>query len=180
MPAYGRPLAGLCASTAIFVCGAAGWPVLPDSLPDATGSLSLNGVVAVEAQPGDDLHLSGEGFAAQAAVTVGVYSQPEELVTTTADDDGAVTATVRVPEQLVGDHTVVAIGNAPDGDAVVLHGIVTVHGDASAAPPTVMDTLPRTGIRVGLLVLGSFGLIIAGFALLRSTVGRRPFFPGGS
>lgn len=180
MAHYGRPLAGLCTSTALFVCGVAGFPALPDDLPPATGTLTLDGDRAgVEVAPGAELTLSGGGFADHASVTIGIYSTPQDLGTTTADEAGDIEATVTIPDELTGTHTVTAVGNGPDGDAVVLRTSVSLLDSDAADGPTeaIVETLPRTGIRVGLLALGALGMFLAGFAILRSTVGGRRFLP---
>lgn len=180
MAHYGRPLAGLCTSTALFVCGVTGFPVLPDQLPPATGTLTLEGDSSgVEVAPGAELTLTGGGFADHASVTIGIYSTPQDLGTTTADEAGDIEATVTIPDELTGTHTVTAMGNGPDGDGVVLRTSVELVASDVADGPTqaIVETLPRTGIRVGLLGLGALGMLLAGFAVLRSTIGGRSFLP---
>lgn len=176
MPAYGKPLAGVCASTALFLCGLAGFPVAPDALPPATGSLVLSAGSSTSATtllPGADIRLAGAGFADEAAVTVSVYSDPIGLGATTADTDGEIDTTVTLPDTLLGRHTITALGNAPDGSAHSLQAKVIL----ARAVPAVGSTLPETGLRTAAFATSGLGMIVLGFALIRTAVYRRKFMP---
>lgn len=176
MPAYGKPLAGFCAATALFLCGLAGFPLAPDTLPPATGSLQLSveaGRPVVTLAPGATVQLAGGGFADEAAVTIAVYSDPTGLGTTTADTGGEIDTSVTLPGTLVGEHTITALGNAPDGSAHSLQATVTL----ARAVPAVGSELPVTGLRATAVAAGGLGLIVVGFAFIRTAVYRRKFRP---
>lgn len=173
MPAYGKPLAGFCAATALFVCGATGFPVAPPGLPPATGSLALSGSTGstTTLAPGARVTVSGFGYASGASVTIAIYSSPDELAHVVADSSGKVDTSVTLPTTLTGAHTLTAIGNTPGGSVQSLESAVEI----SAAGAT--GVLPFTGINVAGFVLGGFGMILAGFVLIRTAVFRRRLLP---
>src|SRR6185437_774128 len=76
--------------------------------------------------PGEVLHVSATGYAPFASVTVGIYSSPRTLGVTTADATGAILATIILPTDLRGHHTVVAAGSGPTGAARFLTGATTI------------------------------------------------------
>lgn len=171
MPAYGKPLAGVCVATLLFTCGASGFPVPPDSVPPSSGSLDLAGTASgtTALAPGSTVTVSGDGFAARANVTVAVYSEPETVSRVTAGSGGHITATFQLPEDLRGVHTITAIGNGRDNSSRALESRINVVAGESA--------LPRTGFNLAALAVGAVGLILAGFALVRTAVFGRRFLP---
>ncbi len=173
VPAYGKPLAGFCAATAVFVCSAAGFPAAPSSLPASSGILALSGSAgsAATLAPGATVTVAGGGYADEASVTIAVYSSPVELAHVMADASGRVDTSVTLPTGLTGAHTLTAIGDAPDGSAHSLEAAVIL---SAASTATV---LPFTGIDVAGYLLGGFGMILAGFVLVRTTVFRRRLLP---
>ena len=175
MTIAGKPFAGVCVSTAVFVCSAAGFPVAPEELPTSSGELALDaeGDAPLDLAPGAELTLTGDGFADYAAVTVAVYSSPTDLAHIVSDNDGAIDAVVALPATLRGDHTVTAIGNGPQGEPVSLQADIAIEA-ASAATAT---TLPQTGLSLAGMAIGGLGMLIAGFILVRSVVFRRKFLP---
>jgi len=186
--AYGKPLAGVCASTALFVCGAGGFPVAPSSLPPSTGALALSGSTTSTSAltAGSTIRISGGGFARDAAVTVTVYSAPTPLGTAVADASGHLSTSVTLPTALVGHHTVTALGLAPDGSPNAIEArvdIVSASSSGAGAPPRSepaahpVAQLPFTGLNVAGMLAGGLGLVVAGFALIRTAVYRRRFLP---
>lgn len=169
---YGKPLAGVCVATALFVCGATGFPNPPSSVPPSSGTLVLAGGSTTVA-PGATLTISGGGFAGDAAVTVAVYSSPQVLDHVVADASGSVAATVTLPSGLSGQHTVTALG---DGPGNVPHAL-TATVDVEAAVTGSGSSLPYTGFDVLEWTLGGLALILAGFALMRTAVFRRRLLP---
>lgn len=166
MPNYGKPLAGLCTATALFLCSITGYPIPPPELPLADASLVYEGNVVLS--PGSEVEVTGDGFASGAAVSISVYSEPQLLNEVVADSGGAISAVVGLPSDLpLGSHTISAIGVAPSGEARVLQVVIDV-GPA---------TLPFTGFDTLLTVVSGLGLLIAGFVLIRSTVYRRRLLP---
>jgi len=165
---YGKPLAGVCLATTIFVCSAIGAPSLPSSPPAPNAPLSLPSTGSTALTAGTPVTVHGSGFARNANITIGVYSSPINLDALTADSSGSFTDSVTIPVSLSGSHTLVAEGNAPDGSARVLSSKITV------AAASVAGTLPFTGLNTALLALSGLGLVVAGFALVRTAaVARR-------
>lgn len=186
MPQYGGPLAGVCVSTAVFVCGAAGFPSAPAELPTSSGPLQMTTESGTTASVpmGSELVLEGDGYAGNASVSIVVYSEPTELGATVADETGRVTAVVDLPDDLTGRHTVTAIGNGADGQPRALQMPIEVIDVADAAgagvadvPSGPLDTLPRTGVSLAALFFGGLGMVVAGFVLVRSAVFRRKLLP---
>lgn len=176
MTIAGKPFAGVCVSTAVFLCSAVGFPVAPEQLPPSSGELALDAEgddAPLDLAPGADLTLTGDGFADYAAVTVAVYSSPTELAHVLSDDDGAIDAVVSLPESLRGDHTVTANGNGPEGEPVSLQASISVE----AASATTGATLPKTGLSLAGMVIGGLGMLVAGFILVRTVVFRRKLLP---
>lgn len=167
---YGKPLVGVCMATAIFVCSAVGLPILPQTPPPPTASLTLpSSGGSARLTAGAPVEISGGGFAAHANIVVGVYSSPTELDAVTADAGGAFTDTVTIPRSLSGSHTLVAQGNAPDGSARVLSTPIMI--SAAAATP---GSLPFTGARALPITLIGLCLLVGGFVLTRAAaLGRR-------
>ena len=134
---YGR-VAGICLATTMFICSVAGFPTAPSSLPASSGSLTLTqgGGSGGTFAPGASIEVQGGGFASDAPVTVAIYSQPESLAETAADDQGHLDVTVQLPATLeAGRHTLAALGNSAKGTGIALTAPITVvtAGAASAA-----------------------------------------------
>lgn len=175
MPAYGKPIAGFCAATAVFICSASGFPVAPASVPLSSGTLVMSGASSgvTNVTAGQKVTLSGSGYAGDAAVAIAVYSSPDQLANVVASPSGQVQTTVTVPRDLLGSHILVALGNDPGGAARALEAPINV--SAPSASSVTNMTLPFTGMNVVGLLLGGFGLILAGFVLIRTAVFRRKF-----
>lgn len=166
MPNYGKPLAGICAATALFLCTITGYPIPAKELPLSDAQLSSPDQLAFE--PGSEVRITGDGFGANAAVSISVYSTPRLLSEVVADGDGSISAAVVLPADLeFGTHTISAIGLAPSGEARAL----------SLAIEVGPSTLPFTGFDATVVVVTAIGSLVAGFVLIRSTVYRRPFLP---
>ena len=167
MPNYGKPFAGLCVATAIFLCGLTGYPLAPDVLPPESGTLSMDGAsTGTVVSTGGIVTVYGSGFAPTAAVTISIHSTPRLLAQVVADDAGTISALVQLPPDLeAGEHTLAALGNGEAGGVWSLQAEITVV-DATA--------LPFTGASVVGWTIAAFGLILGGFALIRSVgFGRR-------
>ena len=174
---YGR-VTGVCLATALFICGVIGFPTPPSTVPAATGSLTMTQGAAGEAAaftPGASISLKGGGFAADAAVTVAIYSQPRALAQTMADASGNLDVTVRLPGDLpTGRHTLVALGVGPDGSAVALTVPITVANGSGAAE------LAYTGFNVLAYLAGGVLLLVVGLVMLRTGIMRRRLVPVGA
>ena len=167
----GKPVAGICAATALFVCGAAGFPTPPSSVPPATATLSLGGVSTTSLVAGQELELSASGFRPEAAITVAQYSEPTQLGTAVADAEGDLATTVTLDADLTGSHTIVAMGLAPDGSGMAVKSEVTIAPRTAA--PSGASELAWTGVQTLPWVIGSILALLSGGALIRAAQGRR-------
>jgi hypothetical protein len=116
------------------------------------------------------VQLSGSGFAAGAAITIGVYSTPVVIGHATADASGAFTVTVLAPTT-AGTHTFIATGIGPNGAPLYLEAgtvVTATHASAgSGLPNTGLAANPRTAIEYGAVAL------VAGLMLLVTARRRR-------
>lgn len=167
----GKPVAGVCAATALFVCGVTGFPVAPDSVPASTGTLSLGGTATTSLVAGQDLSLIADGFASNASISIVQYSEPTTLGTTVADSSGHMSVEVSLDPDLTGQHTLVALGNAPDGSAHAVESRVTIA--APATSPIGASELARTGFSTAAYAGGGFLALLSGIALIRAARGRK-------
>ncbi|HET8590177.1 MAG TPA: hypothetical protein VFM01_11145 [Nakamurella sp.] len=170
--AYGPPVAGFCIATALFTCGATGFPNPPAQLPPSSGTLTMSSGAQATVAPGASLTLTGAGFASRARVTVAVYSSPQLLDHVVATSTGQVTATVTLPTDLRGHHTVTAVGDGPADTAHVLEAAVDVQPATSST-----GSLAQTGFNALEWALGGLAMLVAGFALIRTVGFRRRLLP---
>lgn len=172
---YARPAAGFCVAAALFTCGATGFPDAPATLPPSSGQLVLGSNATTTLAPGATVQVSGDGFASMAAVTVAVYSTPSTLGHVVADSTGHVDATVQLPNDLTGTHTLTAVGNAPDNSGRAIEAQVQITSAGTAI--TDGAQLAYTGFDATAWALGALGMLVTGFILIRTTVFRRRFLP---
>jgi hypothetical protein len=171
-----RQVSGFCVATIVFVCGVAGgvagFPVPPDAKPAAQGGVLvlLEGSPVVRVPAGSVLRAEAGGFADGARVTFALYSSPQVVATAVADAAGDVSAEVRVPSGMSGEHTLVALGNAPDRSPRSLEATITVIERAAVTPAE----LPVTGLRSAWMALAGALMLIVGLVLVRTVAGRRP------
>lgn len=89
-------------------------------------------VVPAEANPGDKVEFTGTGFAPDENVSIRI--DDEEPVLVQADEDGAISGELTVPEDAVdGDHPVVALGDVSNTEA---RGSIRVTADTTAPKDT--------------------------------------------
>ena len=130
-------------------------------------------------EAGKTITVKGTGFAPESAVTLTLHSEPVEVGTATADENGAFSAEVTVPANTeAGDHTVVAESTSP---AVTASAPLTVTAPAvpSAEPsasPSVQPSAapapaPEQGGKGGLARTGTNALIVVAGALIAAGVG---------
>lgn len=174
---YGKA-AGLCLATALFICGVAGFPTPPSSLPASTGSLTLTEGSSGQAPtfaPGATIDVRAGDFADEASVTVAIYSRPVSLAHAIADPSGRVDVEVQLPADLApGSHTLVALGLGPDGQGMALTAPITV----AVANPTAQ--LAYTGFAVLAYLGAGVLLVVVGLVLVRTGVMRRRLMPAGA
>jgi hypothetical protein len=146
---------------------------LPLVLPSGNGQLT--GVPGI-ADAGTQLDVGADGFAPGATVTFGIYSVPLVLATALADASGTARATVTIPSTFTGQHTIAAIGIAPDGSERFLRSAVTVAAPtaaadaaADAAAAAEAAHIASTGVPYSVPVVSLLALIVllAGMFLAR-------------
>ena len=113
--------ASASASPAKTVTAAYSAPSVPDTPPATTG-IVLDDQTLASLVAGDEVTITVGGFApGETGITVVIYSTPTVLATDlTADAQGTVTWTGRLPQGLSGTHTLVFIGSAAKGVEVTI------------------------------------------------------------
>lgn len=144
-----------------------------DDLPSNV-SLTLS---SSSVAPGDELVVSGEGFATSTNVAISLHSVPVELTVIGTDDTGAFRTTVRIPEEAaLGAHTVVASDGTSEARTPldVLESNTENPGDdgPDGAPAEQDGSLATTGGEItAWLVLAAIAAL-AGGAILRQRTRR--------
>jgi LPXTG-motif cell wall-anchored protein len=143
---------------------------LPSGVPTADGSMDSTAGATFRGET----ELSGEGFAPGADVALAIYSTPTVLAVTQANNSGAFQATVTVPADLAGEHTLVAAGEGPDGQLRYLVLTVTIQGDENSGGAG--GGLPVTGTTtLTIAVMGGL-LLVAGLVVWFAARRRRTTF----
>lgn len=143
--------------------------------PVREGDLDTSSGATVAA--GEDVTVTGSGFAGGAEVVITIESDPITLGATTADATGAISTSVVIPTTLTnGSHTLKATGMAAGGGLLVLAQAVEVIGgvdpgdDADATDRRVGDVgdveETTAGGSLAATGLGVVGLAVVGLALL--------------
>jgi lysophospholipase L1-like esterase len=100
--------------------------------------IDLRAPTIVPVVPGIQYRVNGGGFEPGGTVVVSAASQPQALATAVADENGEITAVVRLPEHLPhGEHTLFASGFTPDGDTQIVGRPLLVFRPSPAGPLTV-------------------------------------------
>jgi LPXTG-motif cell wall-anchored protein len=120
--------------------------------------------------PGEDVTISGSGFAAGTPYTITFHSTPQLLARGTTPQSGTITRTVKVPSNATpGHHTIVLLGTDASGGPRELDVAVTVVGNIGSTQTQGGGTggLPGTGADGNLMPLlgvgGGLVLVGAGF-----------------
>lgn len=145
--------------------------------PVREGDLDTSSGATVAA--GEDVTVTGSGFAGGAEVVITIESDPITLGATTADATGAISTSVVIPTTLTnGSHTLKATGMAAGGGLLVLAQAVEVIGgvdpgdDADATDRRVGDVEETAaGGSLAATGLGVVGLAVVGLALLAAGCG---------
>lgn len=130
---------------------------------DPVGPVSLSSSTP---QAGGTIVVSGSGFDPDSTVRITIESTPTHLATVTVDPSGAFSASVAIPSDFSGSHTIKSTGIAPDGSVRVLASTIVVQG--VSAPPT--DTVPRATAAVAADAWAILAIAAAGIALVTLTV----------
>jgi titin len=142
---------------------------VPADVPPGAGTVDSSS--GTDVAPGEQITLSGTGYAPHTTITVAIYSAPQTLVTTMTDGAGAFSITVTVPAGLTGTHTLVASGIDELGMPRFLTlgvDIAVQHAAAPAEPgdTTVGGTLAVTGDPISSIAMFGLCLLLAGLAFL--------------
>ncbi|MEV4509059.1 fibronectin type III domain-containing protein [Dactylosporangium sp. NPDC049525] len=129
-------------------------PQLPATEPTGDGPLQRGPASGTTPRT---LTLSGDGFAPNSPVTIGIYSTPVALASGTADANGHVSLEVTIPDDYAGEHTMALSGIAPGGAPRVLTLEVRV---ATVGP------LPVTGPSAALIIFVGLMLVAVGAELV--------------
>lgn len=127
---------------------------LPSELPPPAAG-ALVGVPA-ETAPLASFEVSASGFAPHAPVVFGIYSTPRTLSTATADAAGEASATVTIPWDLRGAHTVVAFAVDPGLEPRMLTADTRI-----VLPPVGLALTGSIVSGAGLLAAGMLGGVLA-------------------
>src|SRR5690606_23971995 len=102
-----------CAALAVVLLAA---PAAAQQYPPAVNSLTISDTTPT---PGQPITIEGRTFAAGSTVTVAMVSDPVTLGTAVADDQGVFTLQSPITfATALGQHTLTAAGQAPDGSAL--------------------------------------------------------------
>lgn len=123
-------------------------------------------------EPGEDITCQmGPGtWEGGATVEVTLFSEPIQLATLTAADDGSLNANVEIPSDVEpGQHTLQFAGTGPDGNAKTLTFTVNVGG--AAAPGEQLAATGSSGIGD---MLRTSGLVtVVGLTLVALAISRQ-------
>jgi LPXTG-motif cell wall-anchored protein len=136
---------------------------LPPGLPPADGSLVSDAGTVVPAGSKITVSASGCGCGPRLDLAIMIYSTPTLLAVTSTDESGSFSSTVRIPEDLSGDHTLVAMVLTEEEELQFLTLPITVtasggdgpaDGKGGGLPVTGGSTLMAAGVGAGLVLLG--------------------------
>jgi len=140
--------ATIVASPVVIAATAHAGPYSPPPVTVSTSHPSVGGEVNVVAS----------GFKPNSTVQVSIHSVPILLTTTTADANGNIDVTVKVPSDFTpgSAHQIVASGVSPSGAPVNDTVNITLAGGGSSLPFTGADVLALGVGGVALLGVGGF------------------------
>lgn len=149
-------------------------PAAAQQYPPAVNSLTVSDTTPT---PGQTITIEGRTFAGGATVTVTLSSEPVVLGSAAADPSGVVTLQGTIPASTpLGQHTITAVGQAPDGSELTVSvsiNVVAADGADGADDDPAGGALPRTGddssiplAKVG-IVLAAIGGVITAIAAKR-------------
>ncbi|WP_330186440.1 fibronectin type III domain-containing protein [Dactylosporangium sp. AC04546] len=145
---------------------------VPAEVPPASGTVDSSSGSAVA--PGEQITISGTGFAPNTTIKVALYSTPTVLATTTTDGAGAFSVPVTVPAGLSGAHTLVASGVDSNGQPRYLNLAVAVSTDhavdtggsgGGSSSSGGSGSLAVTGEPISSIALGGLLMLAGGLAL---------------
>ncbi|MBN2624530.1 MAG: LPXTG cell wall anchor domain-containing protein, partial [Acidimicrobiales bacterium] len=156
----------VAAASAVLLLAA---PAAAQQYPPAVNSLTVTDSTPT---PGQTIGMEARTFAAGGQVTFTLASAGTVLATGTADASGIVSAQGTIPADTpLGEHTLTAVGPAPDGSELSLSVTLTVvaagddEADESASgslPTTGSDSsIPLAKLGIGLAAVGGVVTAVA-------------------
>ncbi|MDD9371240.1 MAG: LPXTG cell wall anchor domain-containing protein [Acidimicrobiales bacterium] len=159
-------------------------PAAAQQYPPAVNSLTVSDTTPT---PGQTISIEGRTFAQGATVTVTLASDPVVIGSAAADASGVVSLQAAIPAATpLGQHTITAAGQAPDGSELSVSVSITVVAADGAADPDGAggaggaSSLPRTGddasiplAKVG-LALAAIGGVVTAVAAKRRKASAAP------
>ncbi|MCU1616003.1 MAG: fibronectin type protein [Frankiales bacterium] len=137
-------------------------PDVPAQVPSTDQALTTDKGVISSATPGQKITVKGSGYLPYSTVTVIIYSTPTVLGSVVTDAAGNFTLAVTVPADLApGDHHLVSSGVASDGTQRFMRMDITLASASNQLAWTGFSALPWVGAGVGLVAVGTAGLILA-------------------
>lgn len=141
-------------------------PIMPSNPPTTSSQLTLSlGInAATGVQAGDDILISGTGFAPNSDIDVYIYSSPTYAGRGHAGASGSFSFTVPVPPGLErGTHTVVATGFDTNGQSKFASAPIQIRAASSSLARTGGSGTTIFWIAGGLaiVVVGGTGLLLA-------------------
>jgi hypothetical protein len=147
---------------ALAILAGAATQAVAQTYPPEPGSGTLTGSSSVVV-PGGTITISGSGASPGATVTITFASTPVVLGTTTADAEGAFSATVTIPTSAeAGEHTVSAISEGVVLATLTLRVVATsaVQEDEDELAFTGVNALLKIGVGVGSILVGAVLLLV--------------------
>jgi len=147
-------------------------PAAAQQYPPAVNSLTVSDTTP---SPGQTITIQGQTFAEGATATVVLNSDPVTLGSATANAAGQIVLQATIPTDTpLGSHTLVASGQAPNGQTLSLSLAIEVVPAQGGGTGTSGGNLPRTGESTSLpLAKVGLGLLAAGGVIYSIAAKRR-------
>jgi len=147
-------------------------PAAAQQYPPAVNSLTVSDTTP---SPGQTITIQGQTFAEGATATVVLNSDPVTLGSATANAAGQIVLQATIPTDTpLGSHTLVASGQAPNGQTLSLSLAIEVVPAQGGGTGTSGGNLPRTGDSTSLpLAKVGLGLLAAGGVIYSIAAKRR-------
>ena len=147
-------------------------PAAAQQYPPAVNSLTVSDTTP---SPGQTITIQGQTFAQGATATVVLNSDPVTLGSATANAAGQIVLQATIPTDTpLGSHTLVASGQAPNGQTLSLSLAIEVVPAQGGGTGTSGGNLPRTGDSTSLpLAKVGLGLLAVGGVIYSIAAKRR-------
>jgi beta-galactosidase GanA len=141
------------------------------SNPAPSGGAAAVSLSSGTLAPGDELTISGVNFKPGTVVEFVLHSKPVKLGTATVANDGTVTLSVHLPQDvLAGKHTIVVDGQGLNGKPVKVRSPLTI--SASGSVTQMEQVMVTTSVNDKLIGFAAVLLLMAGvFIVSRRRVG---------